>query len=87
LSRSFTYKIAAAILLPVREKQPYLPDIGFVNHILLAQGPLPFTGFLCQDVAAVGFGKREFAGSRFFEPLGGGPVRLDFWHRISPCCL
>ncbi|MCF8081115.1 MAG: hypothetical protein K9K88_17700 [Desulfobacterales bacterium] len=32
----------------------------------------------------MGFAEHEFAGSCFFEPLGGGPVRLDLGHRKSP---
>jgi hypothetical protein len=53
-------KIAPAILC-VREKQPYLFDVGLVNHILPAQGAFPLPGFFGQNMTAVGFGKGKFS--------------------------
>jgi len=57
----------------------------FVNYGTLTQGiRFRFSGFGCQNVAAMGFVIYKFATARGFEPFCSGTVCFDFWHCFSP---
>ena len=57
--------------LSVGQQQSQFLEIGIFNHLGLTQLSLSFGRFLGEYMALVRFGVHKFAGTGFFEPLGG----------------